>query len=105
LTRLVLDGLGIADHFVSVVAASPALPPKPAPHMLLAALAGARARPERAVMVGDSATDAATARAAGVSCVLLRHGYSSVPVDSLGAEAVADDIRGLRSVLCTPGNG
>ncbi len=41
-----------------------------------------------AIMIGDSTTDVATARAAGVPVVLLSYGYTSEPVETLGADAV-----------------
>jgi phosphoglycolate phosphatase len=46
-----------------------------------------------AVMIGDSATDVATARAARVPVILLSYGYTPVPASSLGADAVTDDFR------------
>jgi len=43
-----------------------------------------------AIMIGDSATDVATARAAGVPVVLLSYGYTPEPAETLGANEVAD---------------
>lgn len=99
LTDLVLDALGIRPLFGSVVAASKALPPKPAPDMLLAVLAGLAVPPQCALMVGDSAADLGVARAAGVACILLEHGYSAEPVRSLGADAVYPDFNSLKAAL------
>ena len=45
----------------------------------------------RAIMVGDSATDVATARAAKAPVVVLSYGYTPVPAQELGADAVTDD--------------
>ena len=51
---------------------------------------GPSARPaatlRRAVMVGDSGTDIATARAAGVPVVAVDFGYSETPIRELGAD-------------------
>lgn len=44
-----------------------------------------------AIMIGDSTTDALTARAAGVPAILVSYGYSPDPVATLGAAAVTDD--------------
>ena len=44
-----------------------------------------------AIMIGDSATDVATARAAGCPSIVLTYGYSSEPVETLGADRVTDD--------------
>ncbi len=52
-----------------------------------------------AVMIGDSATDVATARAAGVPVVLLSYGYTSEPAHTLGADAVIDGFADLPGVL------
>ena len=47
-------------------------------------------------MVGDSETDVKTARAAGLKAtVLVSYGYSSIPVASLGADAVINDLHEL----------
>jgi phosphoglycolate phosphatase len=43
-----------------------------------------------ALMIGDSATDVATARAAGVKVILVSFGYTPEPVRSLGADVVTD---------------
>jgi phosphoglycolate phosphatase len=44
-----------------------------------------------AVMVGDSATDVATARAAGVPVIVMSYGYTPEPAATLGADAVTGD--------------
>jgi 2-phosphoglycolate phosphatase len=46
-----------------------------------------------AIMVGDSATDVATARAAKVPVILLSYGYTPQPTATLGGDAVTDDFR------------
>lgn len=49
----------------------------------------------RAIMVGDSATDAKTARAAKVPIILLSYGYTPDPVETLGGDAVTGDFRDI----------
>lgn len=44
-----------------------------------------------AVMIGDSATDVATARAAGVPVILVDYGYTPTPARELGGDAVTGD--------------
>ena len=51
------------------------------------------------VMIGDSATDVATARAAGVPVILLSYGYTPEPARSLGADAVLDDFRDVPAAV------
>ena len=43
---------------------------------------------QRAVMVGDSGTDIATARAAGIPVVAVDFGYTETPVRELGPDRV-----------------
>jgi len=52
-----------------------------------------------AVMVGDSETDLAAARNAGVPVVLVSFGYTVIPAADLGADAMIDDFADLIAVL------
>ncbi len=54
-----------------------------------------------AVFVGDSETDVLTARAAGVPVALVRGGYTAVPVEGLGADALVDGLSALPAVLAS----
>jgi phosphoglycolate phosphatase len=45
---------------------------------------------DRAIMIGDSVTDVATARAAKAPVVLVTYGYTPEPAHSLGADAITD---------------
>lgn len=55
--------------------------------------------PGPAIMVGDSETDAATARAAGVPFLLHLHGYRHGPVEAMAADAVFDHWRALPDLV------
>lgn len=56
--------------------------------------------PNRALLVGDSAIDAATARNAGIACWLLPHGYNGgVPVADARPDAVVADFAALHARL------
>jgi phosphoglycolate phosphatase len=88
LTRLLLDALGWSGRFDSVVGGDTLPVRKPDPAPLLEAIA--RAGGGRAAFVGDSITDADTARAAGVPFVAVSFGFSDRPVDALGAQAIID---------------
>ncbi|HEY5338812.1 MAG TPA: HAD-IA family hydrolase [Rhizomicrobium sp.] len=44
-----------------------------------------------AVMIGDSATDVATARAAGVPVIVVSYGYTPEPAHTLGGDALTGD--------------
>lgn len=52
-----------------------------------------------AIMIGDSTTDYATARAAGVPVILVTYGYTPDPAESLGADAVTDDFARLPELV------
>lgn len=75
------------------------IPKKPAPDMLFAALDKAGAARERAIMVGDSIADVEAARAASLPVVLIRGGYTTTPVEQLGADRVLDSLADLPTLL------
>jgi phosphoglycolate phosphatase len=52
-----------------------------------------------AIMIGDSTTDVATARAARVPVVLLSYGYTPDPVETLGADVVTDSFSDLPAII------
>ncbi len=99
ITERVLADLGLSRWFSAVIGESPRLPRKPAPDMLLAALEGLGARPQDAVMVGDSAADIGTARAARVRSIAVTFGYTTIPPRELGADAVIESFDELAAAL------
>ena len=50
-------------------------------------------------MIGDSANDVAVARAAGVPVIVVSYGYTTVPVDQLGADHVIDSFAELTAIV------
>ena len=72
---------------------------KPAPDMIFAALERLSALPEDAVLVGDSLADVACARAAGLPVGGVRGGYTTVPVNEMGADIVIGGLAGLPAAL------
>lgn len=86
----ILEKLDLARLFDSVVGADSAPAPKPDPRHLICAIEAAGGRPNRAVMVGDAATDAGAARAAGVPLVLVSFGYTEIPVADLKPDILID---------------
>lgn len=101
ITRRVLEQLDLARWFGAVIGESPRLPRKPAPDMLLAALSGLGATPREAVMIGDSAADIGTAKAAGVKSIAVSFGYTTIPPRDLGADAVIDHFGEFHAALAT----
>lgn len=97
--RSVLLHFRLAERFAVIVGGDAVLRGKPSPDPLLFALEQLDASPEDALMVGDSATDMAAARAAGMPVVLVRGGYSRQPVDTLGADMICDSLFELPHVV------
>jgi phosphoglycolate phosphatase len=90
LSVALLDALELTGRFEVVVGADAAPAPKPAGAHLTATLERAGGTVGRAVMVGDSASDAGAARAAGVPLVLVSFGYTETPASELGADVLID---------------
>jgi phosphoglycolate phosphatase len=95
----ILDHFGLAGDFEVVIGSDAGVTPKPAPDMLLAAMEKLGAGPRDTVMVGDSASDVDSARAAGVASVLRRGGYTHTPAEKLGADIVVDRLDEMIGVL------
>lgn len=89
-TRRLLDGLSLASYFPprAVLGGDGPFPRKPDPAALCHLAAQANVPLRDTVLVGDSAIDWRTARAAGVAACLVRYGFGfdGVPIDQLGAE-------------------
>jgi len=98
-SREILLHFGLADWFGTIVGGDAVTHPKPAPDALLLALDRLRTEPGDALMVGDSVSDVGAARAAGMPVVLLRGGYTQVPVEELGADLVCDSLLDLPAAL------
>lgn len=101
-TIRVLDGLDLRRRFPWVIGGDSPYGRKPAPAGLQALIASAADHPERTVLVGDSAIDVRTARAAGVQVCLARYGFgfATMPADVLdGSELVVERPADLSPVL------
>ena len=97
LTHRLLDALGWSSRFEVIVGGDTLPVKKPDPAPLHEAIA--RAGGGRSAFVGDSITDADTARAARIPFVAVSFGFSDRPAEKLGADAVIDDYRELVGVL------
>jgi HAD superfamily hydrolase (TIGR01509 family) len=76
-TRLVLEQFGLIQHFEHVQGTD-GFPCKPAPDVILTALAALGVRPEDCLMVGDSTADMEAGRRAGVKTCAVRYGYGKL---------------------------
>ncbi|MFN0024593.1 MAG: phosphoglycolate phosphatase [Parvularculaceae bacterium] len=92
ITRTILEGLGWTELFGAIIGGDTAPAKKPDPMPVQACLEMLGASAGAALLVGDSAHDLHAARAAGVRCILVKHGYSTKPVAELGADGVIDGL-------------
>lgn len=88
LARTLMNRLGIASRFGFICGQDTFGVGKPDPKPLLGAIAAAGGASGRAILVGDSATDIKTARAAGLPVIAVDYGYTDVPVSDLGPDRV-----------------
>jgi phosphoglycolate phosphatase len=99
-TLRVLEDLGLAAFFRDAVLGGDALAVrKPDARHLAAVAERAGAALAGCAMVGDSETDVATARAAGVPVVAVSFGYTALAPFALGADALIDHFAELPATL------
>lgn len=88
------------DHlFDAVVGGGESLALKPHPAHVIAVVERLGVAREGTVMVGDTETDVAAARAAGVPIVLVRYGYARVPLDALEPDLLIESFAELPRAL------
>ncbi|MBI1358788.1 MAG: phosphoglycolate phosphatase [Alphaproteobacteria bacterium] len=83
-----LDAVRLSHWFAAIVGADTVGRRKPHPDNFLTAVRLAGGNPAHAVMVGDSAADVGTARAAGAPVAIVSFGYTDTAPELLGADAV-----------------
>ena len=88
LSILLLEKLKLADRFAAIVGQDTFNIQKPDPEILRRTIAAAGGNPQRAVMIGDSATDIRTARAASIPVIAVDFGYSERPVAEFGPDRI-----------------
>ena len=99
-TRKILEAQGLLGLFDLIVAEDQLDGfRKPDPRHLFAVLDGLGVPLEQAVLIGDHANDFNCARAAGVPVVLCRYGYSPIPLETLGPDAIIEHFTELPAAL------
>ncbi len=83
-----LDALGLSKHFAAICGGDTFGVSKPNPEILHRTIARAGAAGLDTVMVGDSDTDIATARAARIPVVAVDFGYTDTPVAALAPDRI-----------------
>jgi phosphoglycolate phosphatase len=95
LARRLLDALGLTQRFAAVCGADTFRLQKPDPELLRRTIMRAGGLPGGAVMVGDSISDIAMGKAAGVPVIAVSYGYTETPVAELGADRVIGNLTDL----------
>jgi len=73
----ILEALGVADHFLAILAGDNGLPFKPDPAAVHHLIERTQVSEEDVIFIGDSAVDIQAARNAGVAVVTLSHGFAT----------------------------
>lgn len=99
LAEILLGRLGIRDLFASLVGSGtlPVRKPDPAPYR--AAVEGAGGVLGRSILIGDTETDAKTARAAGVPVALVTFGPEGRGVERFAPDALLDHFDALPALM------
>ena len=95
MSRTILGGLGIADRFFRVYGGDDLATRKPDPAGLLQLAAEAGVDPSAALMVGDSAVDVRTGRAAGAATAGVTYGFDAESFREDPPDLLVDSLREL----------
>ena len=99
-TEPLLKDLGIYDDFSIVISGDTLTKKKPNPAPLLHAAKFFECDPANALMIGDSVSDVAAARAAGFKIICMSYGYNhGVDIREAGPDAVIDSLDEIYPLL------
>lgn len=100
LAQPLLQATGLDQHVEFLIAGDTYPKRKPDPFPLLQGCAKLASKPEHTLMIGDSANDAAAARAAQCPVALLRYGFNhGLPIESIDADGYFDSIAEIADAL------
>jgi phosphoglycolate phosphatase len=99
MSRAILDGLGVGQRFLRVYGGGDLPTRKPDPDGVFRLLDESGLPPEQAAMVGDSAIDVRTGRAAGVRTIGVTYGFDKASLTAEAPDLLIDDLRSLPGVL------
>jgi phosphoglycolate phosphatase len=94
-----LEKLNLAQRFAAICGQDTFTMRKPDPDMLRLTIARAGGDTGHAVMVGDSMTDVATARAASIPVIAVDFGYTDTPPAELGADRLISHFDALPAAV------
>jgi phosphoglycolate phosphatase len=99
MSRQLLDTLNLTSFFAAIAGRDTFANSKPHPGHLLDTIAQAGGDAGRAIMIGDSKVDIATAKAAKVPVIAVSFGYTDEPIGTFGPDAVIDHYRELAPAI------
>ncbi len=99
ISKQILSDLSVARHFAAVIGGDSTAEKKPDPLPLRACLDALDAVPQASMMIGDSGTDVATARAINMPVGIVSFGYARNAVTTLGADFLIDKLSSLPAAL------
>ena len=101
LAILLLEKLGVADHFKAICGRDSFAYQKPDARHLTSTIERAGGQTHHAIMIGDTATDIDTARNAKLPVIGVRFGYSDTPIDRLAPDLLIDHFDELHAAVRT----
>jgi phosphoglycolate phosphatase len=94
-----LQTLKLAQHFAAICGQDTFGMQKPDPHIFRRTVRRAGGEPARAIMIGDSGIDIATARGANVPVIAVDFGYSDVPIETLKPDRIISSYAELPAAI------
>jgi phosphoglycolate phosphatase len=102
MSRHIVEGLGVGEHFFRVYGGNSFDHKKPHPIGIETLIAEAEASRETTWMVGDSSVDVHTARNAGISCCGVTYGFQPETLADPAPEILVDRMEELVTRLLNP---
>jgi phosphoglycolate phosphatase len=99
LSRKLLEALNLTSRFAFICGQDTFCAPKPNPETLRRTIAAASGDTSAAFMVGDSETDVAAARAAGIPIIAVDFGYTPRPIVEFRPDRVISRFSELRGAI------
>lgn len=99
LSRQLLDTLGLSRYFAAICGPDTFAVQKPDPSILKQTIAAAGGDADAAIMIGDSATDVLTARAADIPMIGVDFGYTERPIAEFQPDRVISHFDDLPAAI------
>jgi phosphoglycolate phosphatase len=104
-SRLILEGLGIAERFQVILGGDSVEKRKPDPAPLIQAMVQCDYGPEDSVIVGDSVTDVVSGKAAGIITCGITGGFGErQELEAAGCDLIIENLKELPQFFYPPTN-